>query len=63
MLEAIAALIGMLATIMPSIVQLLMEARQKKERESDAMVQRDIDVLHGPPTDGGVQPVQDVRTP
>lgn len=52
MMDALIALIGAVASMMPSLVQLLMEARARKERVTDALIQRDLDVLRGPPADG-----------
>lgn len=45
MLEAFVAMIGALAAVMPSLVQLFMERRQRQQEASDAIIERDLTVL------------------
>ena len=55
MIEAILAIVAGLFAALPQILTWI-EARSNAQKKStDALVQRDLDVLHGPPT-GGVQP-------
>jgi hypothetical protein len=49
------SILTIVAAIVPVIVDLLRQYKQVQTRDTDALVQRDLDVLHGPPTDG-VQP-------
>ena len=51
----VASILAILAVVIPAIVGALVKKKQEQTHETEALIQRDLDVLHGPPT-GGVQP-------
>jgi hypothetical protein len=62
MITILLAILSIVAAVTPVILDLVGKYMASKEVSKDALIKRDLEVLHGPPTIGGSGGVQSPTT-